>query len=313
MQEKQNNNTPNEVSSKHSVSIGALLVNARNRAALSQTDVADQINLPLRTITTLEKDDFEHLPESIYIRGYLRSYARVVGIEAEGLVNVYNAQHHVESEISSRSNPNPSYDSAILWSSAAVLTILIGLLVTWWVDVKQTPEQDFELVSNESVSTISKAGDDAATQSSSTADNKVDKIIQPPIEEASKQIPPPEEDQALPSNSGESLTTDVKQAMEEESLNPNLVTLHDGGADVLTVTYVEKSWTEIRDADLNPLMQGLIEPGVVRDLSGKAPFHIFLGNSPGVVIEVNGQYFDHSEYNRSNRTARFQVSSGSFN
>ena len=82
---------------------------------------------------------------------------------------------------------------------------------------------------------------------------------------------------------------------------------------VLTVTFVEKSWTEIRDADSNTLMQGLIEPGVVKNLNGKPPFHIFLGNSPGVVIEVNGQYFDQSEFNRSNRTARFQVSGSSFN
>jgi len=100
--------------------------------------------------------------------------------------------------------------------------------------------------------------------------------------------------------------------MVEESLNPNLVSMIPG-ASVLTVTYVEKSWTEIRDADQNSLMQGLIEPGVVRNLSGKEPFYIFLGNSPGVVIEVNGQYFDHSQYSRSNRTARFEVSTGSLN
>ena len=60
-------------------------------------------------------------------------------------------------------------------------------------------------------------------------------------------------------------------------------------------------------------MQGLIEPGVVKDLNGRPPFQVFLGNSPGVVIEVNGQYFDQSQFNRSNRTARFQVSGSTFN
>ena len=121
-----------------------------------------------------------------------------------------------------------------------------------------------------------------------------------------------DDEEQMTSNPDEIITSDQQQAMEDELRNPNLVSLNDG-AQMLTVTYVEKSWTEIRDADANTLMQGLIEPGVVRNLSGKPPFEVFLGNSPGVVIEVNGHYFDHSQYNRSNRTARFQVSGSSLN
>ncbi len=313
MQEEQINISSDQMSQKSTVSIGVLLANSRNHAALSQADVADQINLPIRIIKALEEDDFEQLPASTYVRGYLRNYARAVEADAEDMIAAYNEQHHVEAEISPRASLKYSYDSAILWSTAAVFTILVGLLVNWWVDEKQLPEQNREVVNNTSVAVPSDTEIQLTTQIAKTPTKNADVTVASTIEEVSSPFPP-QEDEAQASNSStdEMLNADVEQAMEEESLNPNLVTMSDG-SDVLTVTYVEKSWTEIKDADLNPLMQGLIEPGVVRNLSGKAPFHIFLGNSPGVVIEVNGQYFDHSEYNRSNRTARFQVSNSSFN
>ena len=304
MQEKQNSTfiLENEDTSKCAVSVGALLANARNQAALSQADIAEQINLSVSTIKALESDDFEQLPEPPYIRGYLRIYARVVGTDAESVIHAYNEQHPVESKAGSRPVSKPSYDPAILWSSVAVITILVGLLATWWVNVEQTPEDIIELAANNLAPTSSDMKDNAVSQISNIQVSNIDKSMHLPMQEDLSQISAPKE----------TLKVEVKQAMEDESLNPNLITLNNG-SDVLTVTYVEESWTEISDADLNSLMQGLIEPGVVRNLSGKAPFHVFLGNSPGVIIEVNGQYFDHSQFNRSNRTARFQVSNSSFN
>lgn len=310
MQESQSNSSLDTVSQKHAVSIGALLVDARKHIALSQADVAEQINLPIRTIQALEENNFEILPESTYIRGYLRNYARAVEINAEGLITAYNEQHHVESKINARTSSKPSYDSTILWSTAAVLTILVGLLVNWWVDVRQATDVEIELTNNNFVAAATNSKNIAQHTTIST--NSDDKTVGLRSNENASLISTSEEAQANNLSSGEMIDADVEQAMVEESLNPNLVSMIPG-ASVLTVTYVEKSWTEIKDADQNSLMQGLIEPGVVRNLSGKEPFYIFLGNSPGVVIEVNGQYFDHSQYSRSNRTARFEVSTGSLN
>ena len=304
--------SPKEVTQElknKSVSIGALLVNARNAVALNQTDVAEQLNLPRRIIQALEADDYDNLPESTYIRGYLNNYARVVDIDAEGLIRAYTEQHGHQPEVEVNRRSKRSYDPAIIWSTAAVMSILVGLVITWWFDSHQVAEQSVELVQIESTTT------QASTENSSSSNVQTESGSDS-VDDAELMHSP----SLATSNSGQStsnvvaedITADQQQAMEEESRNPTLVTSIAGGQ-VLTVTYMEESWTEIRDADSNTLMQGLIEPGVVRNLSGKPPFEIFLGNAPGVVIEVNGLYFDHSQYSRSNRTARFQVSSGSLN
>jgi len=311
--QKVNNNSETQGSSKKSVSIGALLTNARNAAALSQADIAEQINLPKRIIQALETDDFDNLPESTYIRGYLRNYARVVGINDEGLVKLYADQHYNEPVVEPSRRSKQSYDPAILWSTAAVLSILVGLVITWWFDSNQVAEQDVELVMNEAVEVknmdMQQSGDDKNSTINVSNESTI-QVTDESLETSSSNGPTGQNEQSA--RSEEVITAGQQQAMEVASRNPTLVTSVDG-AQVLTVTYIEKSWTEIRDADSKTLMQGLIEPGVVRDLSGKPPFEIFLGNAPGVVIEVNGLYFDHSQYSRSNHTARFQVSSGSLN
>ena len=310
-----NNNSKTQKTAKKSVSIGTLLTNARTAMALSQADVAEQINLPKRIIQAIETDDYDNLPEPTYIRGYLRNYARIVGINDEGLAKLYLDQHHCEPVIEVNRRSKQSYDPAILWSSVAVLSILVGLVVTWWFDVNQIPEQGVELVSNE----VEIYGDntDRSLLDKSLAGGDQDSEIKVSKERlvtgttSKSNVSLSETGQSVAGSTG-TVTADQQQAMEEASQNPTLVTSVDG-TPVLTVTYVEKSWTEIIDADSKTLIQGLIEPGVVRNLSGKPPFEVFLGNSPGVVIEVNGHYFDHSQYSRSNRTARFQVSNGSLN
>lgn len=317
MQTTNNINAVQEKPIKKSISIGALLVSARNTASFNQADVAEQINLPKHIVKALEDDDFDNLPESTYVRGYLRNYARAVGIDAEGLIKIYDEQFHQEPVVEQAKRSGQSYDPAILWSTAAVLSILVGLVVTWWSDNHQPPETSVELVSNQT-SVSGENGEGIVVtneQSSSEAQAKIKSVNQAVEQQVSQptELSIKEGEHGDVDNSGsEVITEDQQLAMEEESRNPNLITSIDG-AQVITVTYTEKSWTEIRDADSNTLMQGLIEPGVVRNLSGKPPFEIFLGNAPGVIIEVNGLYFDHSQYSRSNHTARFQVSSGSLN
>jgi len=316
MQKVNNNNTIQE-SLKKSTSIGALLINARNAAALSQADIAEQLNLSIRIIKALEADEDDNLPEPIYIRGYLSNYARVVGINDVDLIKLYADQHCREPVVVEVNRKTiKSYDPAILWSTAAVLSVLVGLVITWWFETNQIPKQGTELANNAVVVNNENVKKSQSDTSLTNNDQELivsedSKIITQATQEPSLNSSLGEDEQST-SNVIEVITADQHQAMEEASQNPTLVSSMDG-AQVLTVTYVEKSWTEIRDADSNTLMQGLIEPGVVRNLSGKPPFEIFLGNAPGVVIEVNGLYFDHSQYNRSNRTARFQVSSGSLN
>ena len=66
-----------------SASIGSCLRHERERQNLSIKEVAKKTRLSLVTIESLEKEDYDRLPsQQVYIRGYIRSYCKVLGLDA---------------------------------------------------------------------------------------------------------------------------------------------------------------------------------------------------------------------------------------
>ncbi len=61
----------------------------RERAALSIEDIARVTKIPERSLRQLEEGKFEELPADVFVRGFLRSYARVVGVNADDVVRRY--------------------------------------------------------------------------------------------------------------------------------------------------------------------------------------------------------------------------------
>jgi cytoskeleton protein RodZ len=72
--------------------IGARLKTARQARQLTTEAVAQQLKLDVSVIDALEKDDKQHLPAPIFVQGYLRSYARLLGLPEEELAGDYTRQ-----------------------------------------------------------------------------------------------------------------------------------------------------------------------------------------------------------------------------
>lgn len=64
-------------------SCGTRMADARRAAGLSCEDVADRLKMPLRVVHALEADDLAVLGAPVFVRGQLRSYARLLGIDIE--------------------------------------------------------------------------------------------------------------------------------------------------------------------------------------------------------------------------------------
>lgn len=68
---------------------GGALREMRERKGLDVLSVANRLNLHRNVIEALEADDFDSLPEAIFVRGYLRNYARLLGLPAEVMIARY--------------------------------------------------------------------------------------------------------------------------------------------------------------------------------------------------------------------------------
>ena len=67
-------------------SVGTYLAAARAAKGLSVEDVARQLKLSPAQVRALDADDHANLPSPVFVRGFLRSYARVVGVDITALL-----------------------------------------------------------------------------------------------------------------------------------------------------------------------------------------------------------------------------------
>ena len=66
--------------------VGATFATAREAMGISPIEAADLLNLTQRTIEALEADDYQSLPSRVYVNGYVRAYAKMLGLDADDLV-----------------------------------------------------------------------------------------------------------------------------------------------------------------------------------------------------------------------------------
>jgi cytoskeleton protein RodZ len=68
------------------LNVGMALREARERLGMSVNDIADRIKFAPKQVEALEANDFAHLPRATFLRGFVRSYARVVQLDEAVLI-----------------------------------------------------------------------------------------------------------------------------------------------------------------------------------------------------------------------------------
>jgi cytoskeleton protein RodZ len=77
-------------------SVGQTLRQARERQGLSVDDVVAKIKLASRQIVAMEADDYKSLPETAFVRGFVRSYAKLLQLEAQPLLDALPGAERVQ-------------------------------------------------------------------------------------------------------------------------------------------------------------------------------------------------------------------------
>jgi cytoskeletal protein RodZ len=74
-------------------SIGRYLRRERELRQVSLEELAQTTRIPLKMLQHIEDDDFEKLPGEIFARGFLKCYARALGVEPDEVLAVYGQQN----------------------------------------------------------------------------------------------------------------------------------------------------------------------------------------------------------------------------
>lgn len=122
---------------------GPQLREARHRANLSLEEVATQLRLDRRTVRALEENEFQHLPAPTFIRGYIRSYARLLGLPPGPILEAYDYQGFRSPAIMADITQRPqarSSDFPVRLATYVVAAGLVAMVVMWWHSRESAPQ-----------------------------------------------------------------------------------------------------------------------------------------------------------------------------
>jgi cytoskeletal protein RodZ len=117
-------------SEKNLFSFGRYLQSIRLEKKISLEKVSEETRVAIGNLQLIEKEDFEALPAEVFVRGFLRAFARAIGADGEEAVRLYQARLNMEDELSDagslsdRSSLKPWLDLVL---SLAVLLCLVAL------------------------------------------------------------------------------------------------------------------------------------------------------------------------------------------
>ena len=127
-----------------------LLAEARQRLGLSQKEVADKLYLTTSFIKYIDASEFSSLPKPAFIKGYLRSYARVVDLSGDEIVALYDAELQIaeptpeirgvtEEDVGTASITGPVLQISLIGLGGLALVVA----VIWWI--VSDPEEETPL------------------------------------------------------------------------------------------------------------------------------------------------------------------------
>src|SRR3982750_2873759 len=77
---------------RHNAAPGNVLATARHALDLSVSDVARHLKLSPAQVEALEAGAYERLPGPVFVRGFLRNYAKLLGIDPQPLLRSIDSQ-----------------------------------------------------------------------------------------------------------------------------------------------------------------------------------------------------------------------------
>lgn len=288
---------------------GRILRRAREAAGLSVLDVAQRTKFSVRQVEALEADNYALLPGATIVRGFVRSYARLLRLDVASLLATLDSVVPVEPpdvrEPQNMGSATPAgglRSPSSLMAIAMVLAIVMAIIAGWHffgeriaitnsVATAQAPASEVSPTNQAflaSSSTVQAAvpGDQKAAMQDNEAPispglagaTSTPSLISHPVA-APKPVPAP----AVPVTESASVTT-------QSAAPPTAAVV--AGERRLSFVLQDKSWIEVRDASQRVLLTGEYAAGDRPTVTGRPPFHLVIGNAARVELYDGEQRID---------------------
>ena len=116
---------------------GQTLKKMREELGLSHGRVADALHMTAHYVKALESDQYDKLPGKTFVKGYFRSYARLLGADVEEIMLSYErftaALEKTEETEANVIRAKKAYDQNMRWMVCAAAIIVVVVAASWWL------------------------------------------------------------------------------------------------------------------------------------------------------------------------------------
>lgn len=257
---------------------GVRLAEARRAQNLTPAEIARQLKLSVWQVEALEAGRYQQLPGRIFVRGFVRNYAKLVKLDPNELLRA--AGDSLPQSVSRPERPPPQdipfpARHPPRWPMlAATVAILVGVLVA------------YEFYWNEP----ELAGTQAASVAPApAARSKSESAPAPPQPAGDTRTVQPEAE--IPVAAAAQATQGGQPGSDPGAL-PEPDKPPKAGERRVRMDFDQESWVEIRDRNERVIFSQLNRPGTQQFVSGKPPFSVVVGNAHGVRLTYEDKPVD---------------------
>ncbi|HHR5884215.1 TPA: cytoskeleton protein RodZ [Providencia alcalifaciens] len=302
-----------------SLTVGQLLSRAREHMGLTQEAVAERLCLKVSTVKEIEQDIHPAGVEPTFLRGYIRLYARMVGIPENDINSLLKSDVPAQAP---NVSPMQSYslgkkrkkrEGWLMKLTWLIVIILIAMIGIWWWQDHNAQQKDLLTMANQNDLVLTQQDTSSEPVSNVTVDaplannNSAEQAEPAPVltdaqttttnteTDGVKTIPLPNAPQTIPSV--DRVQADVTQTADMPAVTSNGLTLNFSG----------QCWLEIRDANNKVLFSGMKNSGDKLELDGAQPYRLNIGAPANVTVQFQGKDVDLSRFIKAKRSAKFKL------
>ncbi|WP_223460254.1 MULTISPECIES: RodZ domain-containing protein [unclassified Pseudomonas] len=331
-----------EVVAANRVNPGEILRQARESNGWSLAEVALKLNLTTTSLSNLEAGAFDKLPGHTFARGYIRTYAKLLGMDQAVLVKQFDQSTGTDSQGSSVHSlgrieePVRVSHTILRIVSLLLLIAVIGGGFVWWQDQTSMRTKDLIGLVPEHVEVEGADGttqihpldepEDQAVvegqteggtvlvlpQADTPAEVPADAQATAPAVPAAPATPAAPAHNPAPvvaapvTPAVPAVPAPVVTAPAAPSAPAPAVTAPVAGQGQVKVQFTADCWTQVTDGSGKVLFSGLKRKGDSLAVNGKPPFTVRLGFARGAQVSYNGQPVDVAPFT-SGETARLKL------
>ncbi len=255
--------------------IGERLRQARIRTGLTPSEVGSQLKMPTYAIEALEREDWARIGAPVFIRGQLRSYARLLGLPADAIVESLSMPTAAPVELVPQTfTPRMQRVAEQTKMRLVYVVLTAAIAVPVWLATRSHLDGVVDTVSLDTEAPI------ALPQQGMSSD---------------------------PVTPDTGTATAAQAAPLVASITPPMPQRAASNAD-LSVTFSGESWVRVSAPDGTVIEQALVPSGQQRVFKPGQIGKAVLGNAQAVSMQYRGQTMDLTPYIRAN-VVRFTVSS----